>query len=154
MSVFNNPEEAAALLGVPVEQVEAVQARTEVDPTVFRAVLTRVPHSWSMIEAHEQGAAFRRGYINVLMSVDHEDDGNDWIHVSASGLRATPGSWFLPSWEDMKRVKHDFLGDNWAYVVFPSEKQYVNHNPHVLHLYARLDGKSALPDFTHGLGTI
>jgi hypothetical protein len=52
----------------------------------------------------------------------------------------------------MKRVKHDFIGpDKWAYQVFPSESQYINQNPYVLHLFSLLENRPALPDFTRGL---
>lgn len=148
------PESVLKNMGITPEQLEAANKRTAVDPALVRGVLAQVPPSWSLIQHSEHGAAFRRGYINVIVSVEHCDDHNDWIHVSASGFKSTPNSWFIPSWDDMKRVKHDFLQDKWAYVVFPSEKKYVNHNPYVLHLYARLDGANALPDFTHGLGTL
>jgi hypothetical protein len=95
-----------------------------------------------------------RGSTQVLFSVLRFEDGRTWIHVSLAG-RPAPNKWYLPSYEDVQRVKHDFIGpDRWAYQVFPSEKQYVNQHPYVLHLYALLDGSPALPDFTWGLGTI
>ena len=124
------------------------------DPAVVRGVLARVPPSWSLVTAEEDGAAFRRGNIQAIISVGYQQDSRIWIHVSACGRRSAT-SYFLPSWEDMKRLKHDFIGpDRWAYQVFPSEKEYVNQNPYVLHLFALLEGEAALPDFTKGTGSL
>lgn len=92
--------------------------------------------------------------MQVIFSVLRYEDGRIWIHVSAC-LRTTSGGFMLPGWEDMKRMKNDFIGeDKWAYQVFPSAKDYINHNPWVLHLFALFDGAPALPDFTWGLGTL
>jgi hypothetical protein len=141
-------------LGITREQFEAVEAKARIDDSIVRGVMTRVPPSWQFIQDFGSGGAFRRGSIQVVLTVSRHDDGRIWVHVSACGRRG-PQSWFLPDWEDMKRVKHDFIGpDRWAYQVFPSEKDYVNHHAYVLHLYALLDGEPALPDFTRGLGSI
>jgi hypothetical protein len=90
----------------------------------------------------------------VIFSVCRYDDGEIWVHASVCGRKGR-GEFYLPDFNEIKRVKHDFIGpDRWAYQVFPSEKEYVNVNPYVLHLYARMDGKPALPDFTWGTGQI
>jgi hypothetical protein len=139
---------------VTQEQIDAAEEITRVDDSIVRAILSRVPPSWRLIELTARGGAFRRGGIQVLFTVQRYGDGRIWVHVSACGRRGE-NSWFLPDWEDMKRVKNDFVGpDRWAYQVFPSEKDYVNQHPYVLHLYALLEGEPALPDFTWGLGTI
>jgi hypothetical protein len=116
--------------------------------------MSRVPPSWQFLGPFGSGGGFRRGNIQVLFTVARYDDGRTWIHASVCGRRGE-NNWFLPDWEDIKRVKHDFIGpDRWAYQVFPSEKDYVNKHPYVLHLYALLEGEPALPDFTWGLGSI
>lgn len=142
------------------EDVEAIMERDRADPEDVRAMLARVPPSWSMIQDGaqgnfiEDGGAFRRGSIQVLFTLSRESDGELWVHVSACG-RTGASKFHLPTWEDMKRVKNDFIGeDAWAYQVFPSAKDYINQHPCVLHLFARLDGKPALPDFTKGTGGI
>ena len=136
------------------EQIDTIDKHAWVDDATVRAALTRIPPSWECIGMNPGGGAFRRGSIQVLFSVLRYEDGRTWVHASACG-RTGANSWFLPSWEEMKRVKHDFIGeDAWAYQVFPSAKDYVNEHPYVLHLYALMDGKPALPDFTWGLGTI
>ena len=138
------------------EDVEAIQAKHAVDESDVRALLARVPPSWRMGRpwGGEDGAYFLRGGLQVICSLSRESDGHLWVHASVCG-RTGPTKFFLPSWEDLKRVKNDFCGeDAWAYQVLPAKKDYVNQHPYVLHLFARFDGQPALPDFTHGLGTI
>ena len=150
-----------------LEQLRAVWEKTRVDPSIVDAYLQRVKPSWHLFETPQRGEdgchGFRRGNIQVLVSVSREEDGNIWIHVSLCGRRGPdttwgrqpPTSYFLPSQEDLKRVKNDFIGDDrWAYQVFPDEANYINQNPYVLHLYALLENRNALPDFTHGIGSI
>jgi len=135
------------------EEILATAEKYRCDPAIVAGVLARVPPSWELVIREDDGAVFRRGNIQVILSVSYEQDQRIWVHVSACGRTAKGYS--LPSWEDMKRVKHDLIGpDRWAYQVFPSEAQYINHNPYVLHLFALLEGESALPDFCRGMGTI
>lgn len=148
----------------PREQLEAIDAATHVDNNIVRAVLSRVPPSWTMIRPMPSGAYFKRGSLQVGYTVQRYGGSDIWVHASVCGRKAPSvrslgptheSTFFLPTFEDLKRVKADFIGeDRWAYQVFPSSKDYVNHNPYVLHLYALMDGKPALPDFTMGLGTI
>lgn len=136
------------------EQIDAVEKIAAVDEDVVRAALARIPPSWRLIKHTAGGAAFKRGSIQVLYTVQKYEDRRIWVHASAAGRTGT-NSWYLPTFEDLKRVKNDFIGeDRWAYQVFPSAKDYINHNPYALHLYALMDGTPALPDFTWGLGTI
>ena len=136
------------------EQIEAAEKIAYVDPSIVRAAMTRVPPFWRFVAELPNGGAFRRGNVNVIYTVARYGDGKIWYHVSASASDSR-GEFRLPTYEEFKQVKNDFLGDRWAYQVFPPEKDYVNINPHVLHLYALMDEKeSVLPDFTWGLGTI
>jgi len=145
--------------GLPTfEQLLEIHEKTKVDPTIVSAYIQRVKPSWAMIERPPEGMdgayAFRRGVIQVLVSLRWEEDHNIWIHASLCGRRSET-SYFLPSQDDVKRVKNDFIGENkWAYQIFPDEANYINQNPYVLHLFALLENRPALPDFTHGLGTI
>ena len=140
--------------GLTLEDLRDVQRRYPVDQADVRTALARVPASWELIGRSRDGGAFRRGGVQVLLSVEKMDDGNLWIHVSLCG-RTGFSKYNLPTWDDIKRVKHDFVGaDRWAYQVFPDEREYVNDNPYVLHLFSRFDGTRALPDFTRGLGTL
>jgi hypothetical protein len=147
VSAFRLPE-------LSQEQIDAAESIARVDDSVVRAALARVPPAWKLIQLLPAGGAFMRGSIQVLYTVQRYSDGNIWVHASACG-RTGANSWHLPTFEDLKRIKHDFIGeDRWAYQVFPSAKDYVNQHPYVLHLYALMDGSPALPDFTWGLGTI
>jgi hypothetical protein len=139
--------------GPTLEQLKDVHDRYPVDPAQVRAALMRIKPSWTMIEPSLDGACFARGTIQVIFTLALYDDHNLWLHVSACGRRG-PTNYYLPSWDEMKRVKNDFIGDGWAYVVFPPEKEYVNQHPCVLHLFALFENKSALPDFTRGLGVL
>jgi len=137
-----------------IEELRDVHDRYPVDPAQVRAMLARVPASWTMIEPSLDGAAFWRGTIQVIISLGLYDDHNLWVHVSCCGRKGQT-SFYLPSWEELKRVKNDFIGeDRWAYQVLPPAAEYVNQHPCVLHLWALIDGKPALPDFTRGLGTL
>jgi hypothetical protein len=143
---------------ITIDDLHALWEKTRVEPEIVRGALTRVSPAWKLVEKPPEGEdgchAFVRGSIQVLFSVSREADGNIWVHVSLCG-RTGEKKYYLPSFEDIKRVKHDFIGpDRWAYQVFPSEKQYINRHACVLHLFALLDGSPALPDFTRGIGCI
>ena len=136
------------------EQLIAVEEMARVDESVVRAAMSRIPAGWRMIARNPGGGAFVRNSTQVLFSVARYDDGNIWIHASAC-CRTGTGGFRLPDWEELKRVKNDFIGrDRWAYQVFPDESHYVNHNAYVLHLFALMENRPALPDFTWGLGTL
>ena len=132
-----------------------------VDPAIVRAALTRVPPAYTYVGADIDdvlrfGGAFfyRRANVQVGFGVEKHDDGELWLHVSVT-RRVGRWAFELPAWDDLKRVKTDFIGpDRWAYQVLPAESHYVNTNPFVLHLYARYAGENALPDFTRGTGQI
>jgi len=130
-----------------------LQEKYACDPSIVNGVIARVPPAWNLLIRNEDGAAFLRGNLKVIISVAYELDSKIWIHVSCSAHKGKIPC--LPTWEDMKRVKHDFIGpDRWAYQVFPSEKDYINQNPNVLHLFSLLEGEPALPDFTKGSQSI
>lgn len=136
-------------------KVEEVSRRCRVDEDVVKAYLLRIPVTWTGIAGMHGGGggAFRRNGIQVLASLQRYPDGEVWIHVSAC-RRTGPKNFGLLTYEEFGRVKQDFIGDQWAYQVFAPESDHVNHHPCVLHLWSRLDGKPALPDFTSGIGTL
>lgn len=74
--------------------------------------------------------------------------GDDWVHASMS----RPDR--LPSYDDLKWLHAAVFGDGWAYQVFAPPADHVNIHERVLHLWGRLDGQAALPDFTYGSGSI
>lgn len=150
------------------EQLEALDEMTRVDDSVVRAAMSRVPPSWTMIQEKPAGGAFKRGSLQVLFTVQKYEDRRVWLHVSVCGRKGNTwgpsdprhaSTYYLPTYEEIKRVKNDFIGENkWAYQIFAPAKKHVNVNPYVLHLYALMDqhddGESALPDFTMGVGML
>ena len=137
-------------------KVVEVSKKSRVSEDIVRAYLVRIPPTWTVIEAMEGGGggAFTRNGIQVLASVQYYPDGEVWIHVSAC-RRTGRKDFELLTYEELARVKNDFIGkDQWAYQVFAPESDHINHHAAVLHLWARLDGKMALPDFSWGIGTI
>jgi hypothetical protein len=109
-----------------------------------------LPPHWERIAlTEEMGCIFEsKNGIRVLISWDSFSDGKNWLHVSLSRRNR------LPSWEDIKEVKHLFVGPKKkAIQVFPSEDEYVNCHPYVLHLWHCIDGDS-LPDFRREDGLI
>ena len=95
--------------GVTLADIEAMQEKYPVDPAGVRAMLARIPPAWSLRKRSEDGALFTRGNIQVIVTLGRYDDGSLWVHASACG-RTGPQRFYLPSWEEMKRVKHDFFG--------------------------------------------
>lgn len=78
--------------------------------------------------------------LRVICSGEVENDGLKWVHVSCSRRGR------LPSWDDLKKVKHVFIGrSRKAIQILPPEAQYVNFHPYTLHLWTCLDG-DPLPD--------
>lgn len=124
-----------------------------VSDEVVLSAISRIPPSWSMIRRVGSGGYFRRGTLQAGVTVARYQDGNVWLHVSVCG-RKGKDDWYIPSWEEMSRAKNDLIGNKWAYQVMPPPKDYVNVNPYCLHIFARLDGTSVLPDFTWGLKSI
>jgi hypothetical protein len=77
-----------------------------------------------------------------------EHDGDDWVHASVAW------SGHMPTYADLKMLHTAVFGDGFAYQVFAPPSDHVNIHEYALHLFGRLDGKPALPDFTDGTGSI
>lgn len=82
----------------------------------------------------------------IVTAADH--DGDEWVHASI----ARPGE--MPTYADLKALHAAVFGSGWAYQVFAPPSDHVNIHEYALHLFGRLDGKPALPDFTEGTGSI
>lgn len=98
------------------------------------------PDGWRFV--HSSG---RR---SCIVTCAPDDDGTEWLHASITGDGA------VPSYEDLKAVHRAVFGAGWSYQVFTPPADHVNIHPHALHLFGRLDGSPALPDFTRGSGSI
>lgn len=108
-------------------------------------------NGWTVIEERIDGAAYLNKSLGlfVIRSTAKEADGNSWIHLSVSRRSR------IPSYDDLKLVKKEFIGDTYhAYQCFVPSSEHINIHKYVLHLWARSDGRAALPDFSHGSGSI
>ena len=87
--------------------------------------------------------------FDFLSEVDCEikADGNRWLHVSVSRSDRIPGH------RDMAEVKRAFIGDRYAYSVWPPTGSYVNIHPNWLHLWSLWDAGDGrvLPEFSEVL---
>ena len=77
----------------------------------------------------------------VIVSVADHDDGVDWLHASI----AHPDR--LPLYEELVILRTAVFGDGWAYQVFAPPTSHISIHDYALHLWGRLDGLPALPDF-------
>lgn len=109
-----------------------------------------LPPLWELVIRGNDGAQYRSPTQNltVIVSVGRELDGRRWIHMSMSHSAR------LPRWRELRDAKDLFIGrTRTAISVLPSEDQYVNLHPRVLHLFSCLD-ESPLPDFTRGTASL
>lgn len=112
-----------------------------------------LPPDWRETERDHSGGA---KYVNAarrliaILSCIIEDDGRPWLHLSVSHRER------IPTHGEMKTVKELFLGDRYAYAVWPPAAKYINLHPYVLHLFALLEphDKQPLPDFTGNTGSL
>lgn len=86
------------------------------------------------------------GRIIVTCGPIGESD-EDWVHASMS-LRMQ-----VPNYPDLTHLHAAVFGDGYAYQVFAPPEDHINIHERTLHLWGRLDGSRALPDFG-ALGTI
>lgn len=105
-----------------------------------------VPKHYRKIADALDGEAWEYNGLKVIRSGE-ERNGKKWIHVSFSRKSK------MPSYDDMVRVKRDFIGEHGkAIMVLPEAKNHVNIHPFCLHLY-HCEGDDGLPEFSWG-GTI
>ena len=105
------------------------------------------PSDWRIQQEWGDGYVLRhRQGLRVIIDVRFVDQ-EPWLHVSYS--RASR----LPSWEDTKQVKADFIGDNEAIIVLPKVEDYVNIHQFCLHLWHSVNGQTC-PNFTANLAGV
>ena len=84
------------------------------------------------------------GGVKVIVSYDPDSEpGVEWIHASMSHEL----DYRVPSYMDLKRLHHGVFGDGHAYQCFVPSDEHINIKSNVLHLWGRLDGEPALPNF-------
>lgn len=126
----------------------AYRAPTSFDALKIRRKLGR--HDWGAPKRYgPDGWAFPGldGQSSIIISCAPHGDA-DWVHASMAHR-----GW-MPTYDELKMLHRAVFGDGWAYQVFPPPSDHVNIHEYALHLFGRLDGRSALPDFTDGTGSI
>jgi hypothetical protein len=96
------------------------------------------PDGWSFVDRKRKGS--------IIVSCD-TFLGVEWVHASIAWADHTP------TYDDLKLL-HAVVFPGWAYQVFPPLSHHVNIHEYALHLWGRLDGRPALPDFAGGFGSI
>ncbi len=120
------------------------------DPDAREGLPRVLPAGWIVMRVLHDGIQCVNNLLNlaVIASVATELDGKRWLHVSASAPDR------IPTWKELRLVKDIFIGKNkLAVQVLPPDEDYINLNPHVLHLWHCLDG-CPVPDFAQGGKTI
>jgi hypothetical protein len=86
----------------------------------------------------------------IIVSLDFESEpGTDWIHASISYKMPSR----YPSYADLKTLHRAVFGEGHAYQCFVPATEHINLTGNVLHLWGKLDGTPALPNFGR-FGTI
>lgn len=107
------------------------------------------PKGWAIIESWGNGWALVSGGLKLIIDCEKKSDNRWWVHISVSRKH------WPPSHQDMIQVKQAFLGDRYAYAVYPPKEHYVNIHPNCLHLWSLAEENSAvLPEFSTELGRI
>ena len=91
-----------------------------------------LPTDWSRLPSVIPGVEmFEIAHQGLRMAASVEfHNGQNWIHVSVSRRSK------MPSYDDLKKVKHDFIGDDRAaYQAFPRAAEHVNLHEFCLHLW-------------------
>ena len=94
-------------------------------------------------------AMYKEVPMNKIMGTEagEYDDGKEWLHVSVSRKSK------LPTYEELTRIKRDFIGDDKkAVFVLPEKEKHINLHNYCLHLF--YSAENPLPDFTAGIGSI
>jgi hypothetical protein len=100
-----------------------------------------LPANYSSIDEYDNAARFIRSDAMTVISEVAEYQNRLWLHVSCAHADK------LPSWSDLREVKTVFCGPKrLALSILPSEAEYVNIHPYVLHLWCPLD-HDPIPDF-------
>lgn len=98
-------------------------------------------------KAAEYMRAWEHNGLRIIASAGEYDDGREWLHVSVSRKSR------VPSYDELTRIKRDFIGDDKkAVLVLPEKKNHVNIHDYCLHLF--YSAENPLPEFSAGLGTI
>jgi hypothetical protein len=119
------------------------------------AIRRRFGHGWTCEllvyegeDAEDCWVFFGPSGQKVIVSYDPDSEpGVEWVHASVSWNT----NYRLPSYFDLKQMHAAVFGDGFAYQCFVPGDKHINIKSNVLHLWGKLDGSPALPDFgKHG----
>lgn len=113
-----------------------------------QAIYKELPIAPAMgAEAGEYMKAWTFNGLFIIASTGEYDDGKEWLHISVSRKSR------LPTYEEITRIKRDFIGDDKkAISVLPEKKYHVNIHEYCLHLF--YSAENPLPEFSSGKGCI
>lgn len=97
------------------------------------------PNGWMFFDDHHRRSV-------IVTCAPHND--SEWVHASMTG------SDDVPPYSELVVLHRAVFRDGWAYLPFAPPAEHVNIHANALHLFGRLDGARALPDFTFGTGSI
>ena len=101
------------------------------------------PKDWHYLQRWGDGHCFAKDGLRLIIDCEEKEDGKRWVHISVSRRH------YIPSHGDMCEVKAAFIGERYAYAVFPPREYYVNIHSRCLHLWALAEGDGrALPEFS------
>lgn len=122
----------------------------DVDPLAIRRVLGRAEWSAPVPSGDDSWVIARKDHTGMIMVsvAPYDPDQADWIHASISWRDR------MPSYEDLALMHRAVFGDRHAYQVFVPAAEHYSFHDHCLHLWGRVDGRRALPDFAGPDGTV
>jgi hypothetical protein len=113
--------------------VDALRLRRVMGRKVWTPAQPYGPDGWRMVRQDGRASV-------IVTAADH--DGDEWIHASVAFVD------IMPTYADLVRLHRAAFGDDrWAYQVFAPRSAHVNIHQFALHLWGRVDGAPALPDF-------
>lgn len=137
---------ATRVLLADVPQVDPAEIRRRMGPYVWEPPKV-LPDGFAMVRRDQTRS------VIVSVSRDYPDNPGDvaWIHASIAPIRSTEQ---VVGYDELCDLKRGVWGpDGWAFQVFAARDEHVNIRGNALHLWGRVDGRRAHPNFGH-LGTI
>jgi hypothetical protein len=127
-------------MSAPASNLNALRIRRSLGHREWDAPAPYGPDGWTFAHRAMPGS--------IIVSCAPAEDGQEWVHASIAW------QYRMPTYDDLKLLHRAVFGDGWAYQVFAPGSEHVNIHQYALHLFGRLDGRPALPDFTRGSGSI
>ena len=114
------------------------------------AMHRRLGPQWSKPRGWGEDAWFLFGPVGKKIIVSYDPDsepGVGWVHASVSYELSGQPIVRYPSYSDLTELHRGVFGGGYAYQCFVPPDAHISITGNVLHLWGRLDGAPALPDF-------